>query len=336
MPAICTPDGKVSTSMPMPESSPPVEGIPQLVWRADAARAWIWSSPQWSDYTGLSPQESLGDGWLSALHPDDREGELGEWRRAKRPGSLQFGHRLFDAEAMCYRRFQTHATPVCDADGRILEWLGSSVEVEDLQQANEMRQSAMLELKHRMRNTLSVIRSIARRTAQTSRTLKNYSMHLEGRLDAVARVQSALMRDASSGLDFSELIADELLAHAAREGNRLRITGPSVRIRPRAAEIVGLAIHELATNAVKFGALSEPEANLAIDWKPTGHANALDITWKEGGMRLGSGRPKRGFGMEVLQATMAYELKAETRIEFEPDGLRCVIILPRENVWLAA
>jgi two-component sensor histidine kinase len=237
---------------------------------------------------------------------------------------------------MCYRRFQTHATPVCDADGRILEWLGSSVEVEDLQQANEMRQSAMLELKHRMRNTLSVIRSIARRTAQTSRTLKNYSMHLEGRLDAVARVQSALMRDASSGLDFSELIADELLAHAAREGNRLRITGPSVRIRPRAAEIVGLAIHELATNAVKFGALSEPEANLAIDWKPTGHANALDITWKEGGMRLGSGRPKRGFGMEVLQATMAYELKAETRIEFEPDGLRCVIILPRENVWLAA
>ncbi|WP_165585512.1 HWE histidine kinase domain-containing protein [Roseococcus sp. SYP-B2431] len=319
----------------MPEPSLPVEGIPQLVWRADAAGAWIWTSPQWSDYTGLSPQESRGDGWLAALHPDDRAGQVEEWRRAEPQGGLYSSHRLFDAEAMCYRRFQTHATPMRDADGRIFEWLGSSVEVENLQ-AEAGRESPLLELRHRMRNTLSVIRSIARRTARTSRTLKSYSMHLEGRLDAVARIQSALMRDATSGLDLAELIADELLAHAAREGNRLRIRGPAVRIRPRAAELVGLAVHELATNAVKFGALSRPDAHLAIDWKVTGEADALDITWKESGMRIKTPPPKRGFGLEVLQDTMAYELKAETQIAFDPDGLRCAMVLPRENIWLMA
>jgi hypothetical protein len=79
---------------------------------------------------------------------------------------------------------------------------------------------------------------------------------------------------------------------------------------------------------------AEPAAHLAIGWKVTGHADALDITWKEGGMRVSARRLKRGFGMEVLEDTMAYELKAETRIGFESDGLRCVMMLPRENVWL--
>jgi PAS domain-containing protein len=74
------------------------------------------------------------------LHPDDREDELREWRRANGREACSSSHRLFDVEAMCYRRFQTHATPVRDADGRVLEWLGSSVEVEDLQQAEELQQ----------------------------------------------------------------------------------------------------------------------------------------------------------------------------------------------------
>jgi two-component sensor histidine kinase len=322
--------------MPTPESNPPVEGIPQLVWRADPKGRWIWSSPPWSDYTGLSPQESLGDGWLSAIHPDDRDILLAEWKRAQRRESLHASHRLFDAEATCYRRFQTHATPVRGSAGEVLEWLGASVEVEDLQHAEDQQHAAVLELKRRMRNTLSVIRSIARRTARTSPTLENYTMHLEGRLDAVARIQSALMRDQSSGIDLAELIADELLAHAAREGNRLRISGPAVRIRPKAAEIVGLAIHELATNAVKFGALARPEANLAIDWTVTKTADALGVTWKEGGMKLGTHSPKPGFGMEILHDTMTYELKARTQLEFEPDGVRCVMVLPRDKVWIPA
>ncbi|WP_424813173.1 HWE histidine kinase domain-containing protein [Roseococcus sp. YIM B11640] len=322
--------------MPTREPGPPVEGIPQLVWRTDAAGAWIWTSPQWSDYTGLSPQESLGEGWLAALHPEDRQAALGEWRRAQEDGALNFSHRLFEAETMCYRRFQAHATPLRDPENRILEWLGSSVEIEDLRPTEQLERPALLELRHRMRNTLSVIRSIARRTARTSRTLEDYSMHLEGRLDALARIQSALMRDATSGLDLAELIADELLAHAAREGNRLSIRGPAVRIKPRAAELVGLAIHELATNAVKFGALSEPEAHLAIGWELEEDARTLGITWKEGGLRLDGLPAQRGFGLEILQNTMAYELKAVTEVAFEPDGLRCVVALPRENVWLVA
>ncbi|MDB5413316.1 MAG: histidine kinase [Rubritepida sp.] len=310
-----------------------MDRIPQLFWRADAAGRRTWSSLQWSDYTGLLPQESLGDGWLSAVHPEDRGGHIAEWKGAQGSGSLLASHRLFAADATSYRRFQTHATAMLGPGGEVVEWLGASVEVEDLRHADEMHQATVLELKHRMRNTLSVIRSIARRTARTSGTLKNYAMHLEGRLDAVARIQSALMRDSYSGLDLGEMIADELLAYAAREGNRLRIGGPPVRIRAKAATIVGLAIHELTTNAVKFGALARPEASLDIEWALMGAADSLNITWKEGGMKLAARKPKRGFGMEILCDTMAYELKAETQLEFEPDGLRCVMVLPRGALW---
>jgi len=330
------PIGKASISMPTPSQPSSVESIPQLVWRADAAGGRIWSSPPWSDYTGLSDQESLGEGWLSAVHREDLEGLAAEWKRAQGCGSLQASHRLFEAGATCYRRFQTHATPLRNAAGEILEWIGASVEVEDLRRGEEAQQAAVLELTRRMRNTLSVIRSIARRTARTSLTLKNYTMHLEGRLDAMARIQSALMRDPSSGLDLAELIADELLAHAAREGNRLRISGPAVRIGPKAAEIVGLAIHELTTNAVKYGALASADASLGVEWTVLTSPDALSLTWKEAGLRLRPPRPKRGFGMEILHETMAYELNAQTRIAFEPDGLRCILVLPRDKVWIAA
>lgn len=310
-----------------------MEGVPQLFWRADAAGRRTWSSSQWSDYTGLRPQESLGDGWLSAVHPQDRVSQMAEWKDAQGSGTLLTNHRLFEADATCYRRFQTHATAMLGPEGEVIEWLGASVEVEDLRHADETHQATVLELKHRMRNTLSVIRSIARRTARTSGTLKNYVMHLEGRLDAVARIQSALMRDPVSGLDLGEMISDELLAYAAREGNRLRIGGPPVRIRAKAATIVGLAIHELTTNAVKFGALARPEATLDIDWSVMGTNDSLNITWKEGGMKLAARKAKRGFGMEILAETMAYELKVDTQIEFERDGLRCVMVLPRGALW---
>lgn len=320
--------------MPTTRGQPVLEGVPQLIWRADALGGRTWSSPQWDDYTGLAPQESLGEGWLSAVHPGDQDVLRQEWRRALRRGHFRATHRLFDVEATTYRLFQTHATPV-EEGGCIREWLGCSVEVENLRQREERPLEAVIELRHRLRNTLGVIRSIARRTASTSESAEEYAAHLEGRLDAVARVQSVLVNDPYSGTDLGQLIADELLAHAAREGNRLRIAGPAVRLQPRAAEILGLAMHELALNAVKFGPLAGAEGHLAVDW--TLDDRSLDLVWKEGGLRFDPKRPRRrGFGSEVLERRIPYELKAHTRWELEPDGMRCEMIIPAEMACFTA
>jgi two-component system CheB/CheR fusion protein len=205
-------------------------------------------------------------------------------------------------------------------------------QAEEALRASESRARLLLgELQHRVRNTLSVIRSITRRTAETSTSVEDYAMHLDGRINAFARVQTAVARDPASGLDLTGLVADELLTYVAHDGEQVRITGPSVRLNPKAAETFGLAVHELATNAVKHGALAVPHGRLRISWRVQNGSDPpwLIFEWKESGTpERAAKRKRRGFGTDLLERTLTYELKAKTVQTFEPDGLRCTIELP--------
>lgn len=187
------------------------------------------------------------------------------------------------------------------------------------------------EQRHQVRNTLSMLRAIIRRSAETADSVETYAAHLDGRLDAVARVLGALLRSVPEGVALHTLIADELLAHLAREGDQVAITGPNLRLRPGAAEIVALAIHELTVNAVEHGALMIPHGRIAITWsvEPPAPGGRLTFVWTESGLETLSPEPaRRGFGTEVLERSLRYELKAETDLAYEPDGLRCTITLP--------
>ncbi|HVG47622.1 MAG TPA: HWE histidine kinase domain-containing protein [Rubellimicrobium sp.] len=202
---------------------------------------------------------------------------------------------------------------------------------EALRESERQARLLLIELQHRVRNTLAVIRSIARRTAATSETAEDYAMHLEGRIDAFARVQSAVTHNLTAGLDLEMLVADSLLAVRAQEGARvLSISGPKARLQPKAAETVALALHELATNAVKYGALLTESGRIRVNWSLEGDGRPrLVLKWIETGVELSDEGPKRqGFGTELLERTLAYELEGEAHLRFEPDGLRCVISLP--------
>jgi two-component sensor histidine kinase len=189
----------------------------------------------------------------------------------------------------------------------------------------------LAELQHRVRNTLAVVRSIARRTAEASSSAEECGMHLDGRLSAFGRVQAAVTRNPIAGLDLEMLIADELLAVGAQEGERVtHIKGPKLRLQAKAAESLALAFHELATNAVKFGALSSERGRIAVEWTVESSGEPrLVLHWMETGMNH-SGEPptRRGFGTEFLQRTLAYDLDAETTWSLEPSGLRCTLVLP--------
>jgi two-component system CheB/CheR fusion protein len=205
-------------------------------------------------------------------------------------------------------------------------------QAEEALRASESRARLLLaELQHRVRNTLSVIRSIIRRTAETSQSVEDYAMHLDGRINAFARVQTAVARDPTAGLDLTDLVTDELLTYAAHQGDQVRIAGPAVRLQPKAAETFGLAIHELATNAVKHGALVVPQGRIRVTWRVHNSTEVprLVFEWKESGVpERAAKRRRRGFGTDLLERTLAYELKAKVAQAFEPDGLRCTIELP--------
>lgn len=184
------------------------------------------------------------------------------------------------------------------------------------------------ELRHRLRSTLALLLSVLRKSANTKRDLPDYVAHLEDRLDAIARAQSAAEQHGK--VDLRTLVADELLRYGALEGEKLGLSGPEIELLPRAGQIFALAIHELAVNAVEHGALGTENGRVEVSWSVANAdpAKLFCLTWRERGVSAEASPAHSGFGTEVLTRMLAYDLKAETDISFEPGELRCTIRLP--------
>lgn len=185
-------------------------------------------------------------------------------------------------------------------------------------------------LRHGLRDTLAMLRAVLRLSADTAESVEGYATHLEGRLDAIARARISL--DMSGGISLHSLISDELMVHLIREGDQADLAGPAVRLRPKAGQVMALAVHELCSNAVEHGVfgLSEGKVNVvwSIDTGDTMRPGDLVLTWKETGGTDVALPTRRGFGMQVLNDMLRYELNASVDLAFEPDGLRCTMRLP--------
>ncbi|MDL2406242.1 CheR family methyltransferase [Rhizobium calliandrae] len=308
-----------------------VEGIPQLVWRAAADGTWTWSSPQWRAYTGQSEIASLGKGWLEPIHPDDREKVLEAWRAAERDGNLEIEHRLFNAERNGYRTVQLRARPVMNGAGKVVEWFGTATDVHEMQLMQERQQILLHELQHRVRNTLAIVRLIAERSAETSDTVEEYARHLEGRINAMARTQALLTSMPDASMDLKELIESEISAQTGRATNPVVISGPSLALFGKAAESMSLVIHELTSNAVKYGALSGQTGQLHISLETDGSQKKplFRMAWRESGLKRPITLPvRRGFGSELIEGMVPYQFGGKGNLDFKPDGLTCTIEIP--------
>lgn len=190
------------------------------------------------------------------------------------------------------------------------------------------QKGAVGELRHRLRSTLAVLRIIIHQSAATPRRLEDYVAQLDDRVEALVRAQT--VADHTGGIDLHALLAEELVFYGAREDERVELTGPRICLQHRAGQMLAMALHELAVNSITHGSLGALHGRLDVSWHivDADIAPALVFTWKEAGM---SDLPKPsspGFGTEVLTRTLANELKAETMLCFEPDGLRCTIRFP--------
>lgn len=298
-----------------------VSALPQTVFRSrgDGARRWV--SSQWSAYTGLPEERSLDLDWLEAVHPDDRAATLAAWKEAAATREYAVDHRIREGRTGAWRWHQTRAIPIDAPEGSGDDWVGTSTDIDEVRRLQGRQQTLLAELQHRVRNSLGIIRSIVRRTAETSESVDTMAAHLVGRIEAFARVQAAVTRDPVGGVDLAGLIEDELLAYATREGPRLHLKGPAVLLGARAAESMSLAIHELTTNAVKHGVLSSRQGWIDVDWSIEG--DRFLFSWKEAGGETALSEPAAsGFGLELLLRSLPYDLGAETKVAFDPSGLR--------------
>jgi two-component sensor histidine kinase len=209
-------------------------------------------------------------------------------------------------------------------------WLESAAEAEGLQGFERRQWVEVAELHHRVRNVLGLVRSLVQRTFETSVSPESYATRLEGRIGALARTQGIVMRRHGGGVDLEELIEAEVLAHPALD-QRVKVAGPGVRLRAKAAETLGLALHELAINAVEYGAMATPEGRITVTWRKAMELEppCVRLEWSEEGSASPMHPPsRRGFGRDLIERTVPYELRGATRLLFEPGGVRCLIDIP--------
>jgi two-component system CheB/CheR fusion protein len=185
------------------------------------------------------------------------------------------------------------------------------------------------EHRRQVRDVLAVIRAIVRRTAPAYGSVEEFAAHLEGRLDALARVQEILMRvgaGGAGGADLAELVSGKFLAEAIPD-DRIEIDGPHVRLAGKVAASLALALHELTTNAIKFGALSTPQGRISVRWNIDSHdPGRVRLEWQERGISIVTDAPRTvGFGTELIEKTLPYELRARTALDFAPGGVHCLI-----------
>ena len=202
----------------------------------------------------------------------------------------------------------------------------------------EQRQKLLLaELQHRVRNILASVRSVIQRSSQSSDTLEDLLMHLEGRIDSMARTQVVLTRNPGVEVDLEDLVREELLSQATPE-SQVSVEGPQVRLPSKAAEVLNLAVHELATNSIKYGALAARNGRVVIAWRLNfrGEQPWLRFAWIESGVRVVAAAPRReGFGAELITRRIPYELGGTGAFELKPGGSHCIIEFPladRESI----
>ena len=211
-----------------------------------------------------------------------------------------------------------------DTTDHIVRISGVTVDITERKQAEEHQALLAREVDHRARNALALVQSIIRLTRAD--TVKSYIAAIEGRIAALARAHTLLAQSRWQGADLARLVDDELAAYRTGDPQKLTTAGPDVSIEPRAAQTLALALHELSTNAAKYGALSVVSGRVRLTWEL--RADRLILRWIEGGGPTTAPPACPGFGIRVISASIERQLDGEARFEWRSEGLHCTLAVP--------
>jgi PAS domain S-box-containing protein len=223
-----------------------------------------------------------------------------------------------------------------DSDGRLRGYLKIGQDVTERKRDEERRTILLAELQHRVRNVLAVVASVVKR-GDASGTAAEFQANLSGRVAALARTQTLLTRGVGVGVELETIITDEINAQGA-ELTRVTLEGPRIVLSSKAAEVLTLGIHELVTNACKYGAFHHETGEITVIWRVSRRDGQdwLDLRWDESGFAVPSSADRRkGFGTELITRRVPYELMGQGDIDLHAAGLRCTIgfpLVPGESV----
>ena len=195
------------------------------------------------------------------------------------------------------------------------------------EEQQSIRNALTFELTHRVKNSMATILSIAKLTKRNAKSVDSYVADLVGRVKALSATHDLLTSANWSHADIASVLDAELAPYENLDGLKCVRMGPKLWLAPHIAISFGLAVHELATNAAKYGALSNEGGSVQIDWTDLGN-NYAQFQWREVNGPLVSPPQHRGFGSDLLQKLTAHEFKSDVQMQFHPEGLTCRFKLP--------
>jgi PAS domain S-box-containing protein len=199
--------------------------------------------------------------------------------------------------------------------------IGTILDVTERKRVEERQLLLMAELDHRVKNILANVSAIAKLSSKRVASVDEFVRSLDSRIQAISRAHSLLRRDSWIGINLNDFIQELLAPFISKQGQNIRAEGTSISLRPKAAQSLALALHELATNAVKYGALSVPEGRVDITWEAAASTSGMvKLTWREADGPAVHKPSATGFGLTAIRAVAA-ELGADLRIDFDQDGV---------------
>lgn len=318
------------------------ESEERLRFTLEAAKVgtWEWSistgQVRWSDNLaeihGLPPGSFKGDleSVLADVHSEDRARVEAAIRGATESGGFyHVEYRLPDREAT-ERWVEGKGRAFCDESGRPVRMAGICMNISERKQSERTLEFLLHELEHRVKNMLAVVQSLASQTMRSSASYESFKEAFRGRLAGLADAHGLLASGRWQGAELSDLIIAELSPWQDPGGGRLDLAGPPVVLAPKAALTLGMVFHELATNAIKHGALSSADGRIEVRWSIDSlpRSRSLRLTWTEREGPPVQPPNRSSFGTQLIERSVAYELAGEVRLDFRVEGLCCELGFP--------
>jgi PAS domain S-box-containing protein len=268
--------------------------------------------------------------WRARVHPDDLAGLEARRERAlaERQRELRSEFRVLRADGDI-RWIESRGVVSYDDDGFARRMVGVDIDVTERKLAEEHKNLLVAELDHRVKNVLAVVAAVVGRTLEASGSMADFAAALDGRIQSMATTHELLSGRKWQGIPLAELVERELAPHS--NGSNVLIEGPEIVLRAEVGQALAMVLHELATNAVKYGALSAQLGGVAVRWRRTarnGSGGVLVLDWSETGGPAVVAAPSAGYGTSIIRDLIPYELGGAVDLELTPEGARCRLEIP--------
>jgi PAS domain S-box-containing protein len=282
---------------------------------------------------GYTAAEAIGRSIASLIIPADRMDEeddiLGRIRRGESVDHFETVRCTKDGSSL---DVSVTISPLRDKRGRIVGASKIARDISDRKHYERHRELLIQELNHRVKNTLASVQALAAQTFRGS-GMRDAVAAFEARLLAMSRAHDVLTRQSWQGADIREVVGDAVAAWAGKSSERATFDGPELRLRPAVALALAMALHELATNAVKYGALSNKKGKVAIEWSVSGDPEpCFRLRWQERGGPPVRAPVRRGFGSRLIEYGLARDLGGTVHLAFNEGGMECRIEAPLEEI----